>query len=96
MNFEVENPEEWQREEQVRIDTADPLTEEQTQEKEKLLQEGFSDWSRRDFNQFVRACAEYGRDDLDSVSTEVEGKEPDVVSNTHDRMGGFVYTDTST
>ena len=28
----------------------------------------------------MKACAEYGRDDLDSVCTEVEGKEPEEVS----------------
>lgn len=36
--------------------------------------QGFSDWSRRDFNQFVRLCGEYGRDDIDSICKEVEGK----------------------
>ena len=39
MNLEVENPEEWQKEEQERIDSAEPLTEEQQQEKESLLKE---------------------------------------------------------
>ena len=94
----------WQKEEQERIDSAQPLTEEEMAEKEKLLQEvcpqrifhlnhchtsplspsslclqGFSDWSRRDFNQFVRACAEYGRDDLDNICKEVEGKSEEEV-----------------
>lgn len=41
--------------------------------------QGFSDWSRRDFNQFVRMCGEYGRDDLDSICKEVEGKTEDEV-----------------
>ena len=40
------------------------------------LYQGFSDWSRRDFNQFVKACAEYGREDTESISREVEGKDP--------------------
>lgn len=79
LNLEVENPEEWQKEEQERIDSSETLSEEQQQEKESLLQEGFSDWSRRDFNQFVRACAEHGREDIDSVCTEVEGKDPEDV-----------------
>ena len=79
LNLDVENPEEWQKEEQERIDTAEPLSEEQLQEKESLLQEGFADWSRRDFNQFVRSCAEHGREDIDSVCKEVEGKEQDEV-----------------
>ena len=79
LNLDVENPEEWQKEEQERIDTAEPLSEEQLQEKESLLQEGFADWSRRDFNQFMRSCAEHGREDIDSICKEVEGKEPDEV-----------------
>ena len=44
LNLDVENPEEWQKEEQERIDSAEPLTEEQQQEKESLLKE--VRWSR--------------------------------------------------
>lgn len=76
LNLEAEDPEEWQKSEQEKIDTAEPLTEEQTAEKESLLQSGFSNWSRRDFNQFVRAVGEYGRETMDKICTEVEGKEP--------------------
>jgi len=39
LNLDAENPEEWQKEEQERIDNAEPLTEEQQQEKESLLKE---------------------------------------------------------
>lgn len=79
LNMEAEDPEEWRREEQEKIDTAEPLSEDEQQEKERLLNEGFSDWSRRDFNQFVRACAEYGREDVDHICHEVEGKDPEEV-----------------
>ena len=79
INLEAENPEAWQKEEQEKIDTAEPLTEEQTAEKEGLFQKGFADWTRKDFNHFVRACAEFGRDDVDSICKEVEGKDPDEV-----------------
>ena len=79
--MEVENPEEWQKSEQEKIDNAEPLSEEQIAEKEELLQSGFSNWSRREFNQFVRAVGEYGRDNIDKICTEVEGKEPQEVSN---------------
>ena len=44
LKLDVENPEEWQKEEQERIDSAEPLTEEQQQEKESLLKE--VRWSR--------------------------------------------------
>lgn len=39
---------------------AEPLTEEELAEKEELMQQGFEDWSRRDFQQFVRALETYG------------------------------------
>ena len=42
------------------IDNAEPLTEEEVAEKNELLKQGFEDWSRRDFQQFVRALETYG------------------------------------
>ncbi|RWS31994.1 SWI/SNF-related matrix-associated actin-dependent regulator of chromatin subfamily A member 5-like isoform X5 [Leptotrombidium deliense] len=63
-----------QREEQRRIDDSEPLTEEEVVEKEELLQQGFTNWTRRDFNQFIKANEKYGRDDVDSIAREVEGK----------------------
>lgn len=63
-----------QIEEQRKIDEADALTEDEQVEKEELLAEGFNNWSKRDFNQFIKANEKYGRDDLDSISKEVEGK----------------------
>jgi SWI/SNF-related matrix-associated actin-dependent regulator of chromatin subfamily A member 5 len=39
---------------------AEPLTEEEVEEKEKYIQEGFPEWSRRDFQQFIRALETYG------------------------------------
>ena len=39
---------------------AETLTEEEVQEKEELIAKGFEDWSRRDFQQFVRALESYG------------------------------------
>ena len=51
-----------------------PLTEEELEERTQLLDEGFKDWSRRDFSAFVRACTKYGRNALSDVAREVEGK----------------------
>lgn len=48
-------------------------------EKETLLTQGFGDWNKKDFNQFIKLCGEYGRDDIDSISEEVEGKTPEQV-----------------
>ncbi|CAH2054831.1 unnamed protein product [Thlaspi arvense] len=55
-------------------DGGDPLTAEEVEEKEALLEEGFSTWSRRDFNSFLRACEKYGRNDIKSIASEMEGK----------------------
>ena len=68
-----------QREEQRKIDEAEPLTEEEISEKESLLTQGFTTWSKRDFNQFIKANEKFGRDDIESIAKEVEGKTPDEV-----------------
>ncbi|XP_037087225.1 SWI/SNF-related matrix-associated actin-dependent regulator of chromatin subfamily A member 5-like [Pollicipes pollicipes] len=66
-------------EEQRKIDEADALTEEEQAEKDALLTKGFVNWSKRDFNQFIKANEKYGRDDIESISRDVEGKTPEEV-----------------
>nr|XP_044996165.1 probable global transcription activator SNF2L1 isoform X4 [Jaculus jaculus] len=78
-NPETSNPALTQREEQKKIDGAEPLTLEETDEKEKLLTQGFTNWTKRDFNQFIKANEKYGRDDIDNIAREVEGKSPEEV-----------------
>ncbi|KAI8816220.1 SNF2 family N-terminal domain-containing protein [Fimicolochytrium jonesii] len=63
-------------EEQARIDAATPLTPTEIAEKDRLLSKGFSDWSKRDFVSFCKACEKHGRHDLASISAEIEGKTP--------------------
>ncbi|XP_048400125.1 probable global transcription activator SNF2L1 isoform X3 [Stegostoma tigrinum] len=40
---------------------------------------GFTTWNKRDFNQFIKANEKYGRDDIDNIAREVEGKTPEEV-----------------
>lgn len=40
---------------------------------------GFTNWNKRDFNQFIKANEKYGRDDIDNIAREVEGKSPEEV-----------------
>ncbi|TBU58147.1 SNF2 family DNA-dependent ATPase [Dichomitus squalens] len=48
---------------------------EQLQEKEQLIAQGFEDWSRRDFQQFVRALETYGwTDDYELLASEIQDK----------------------
>ncbi|KAJ1385584.1 SNF2-related, N-terminal domain [Sesbania bispinosa] len=51
-------------------EVGDPLTAEELEEKEHLLEEGFSSWSRKDFNTFIRACEKYGRNDVKSIASD--------------------------
>lgn len=59
---------------QAEIDNATPLTEEEKEEKQRLSQEGFADWNRRDFQQFINGSAKYGRKDYDAIADEVDSK----------------------
>lgn len=68
-----------QKEEQRKIDESEALTEEEQIEKESLLTHGFTNWSKRDFNQFIKANEKYGRDDIENIAKEVEGKTPEEV-----------------
>ena len=56
-DVDVADPDEAKRqqdEEQKKIDEAEPLTEEEHAEKERLLLQGFSNWNKREFHQFIK------------------------------------------
>ncbi|XP_074133683.1 putative global transcription activator SNF2L1 isoform X2 [Sminthopsis crassicaudata] len=78
-NPELPDSAQAQQDEQKKIDEAEALTAEEIEEKEKLLSQGFGNWNKRDFNQFIKANEKYGRDDVDRVAQEVEGKTPEEV-----------------
>ncbi len=78
-DIDVADPEEakqQQEEEQKKIDEAEPLTEEEIAEKEKLLTQGFSNWNKREFHMFIKANEKFGREDLNNIAKEIEGKTP--------------------
>ncbi|KAI9337226.1 SNF2 family N-terminal domain-containing protein [Obelidium mucronatum] len=66
---------------QEKIDNAEPLTEEELEEKAELLKIAFEHWTRKDFMSFIRSNEKYGRDNLDAISNDVEGKTPEEVRN---------------
>lgn len=47
------------------------LTDEQKEEKARLLAEGFSDWSRLHYSAFVKASAKYGRTNYVKIANDV-------------------------
>ena len=50
-------------------------------EKKQLIKNGFKSWNRFNYRQFVRACANHGRDDVDSICKEMmlQGKKKEEV-----------------
>lgn len=40
----------------------------------EICLQGFTNWNKRDFNQFIKANEKFGRDDIENISKEVEGK----------------------
>ncbi|GAA5825863.1 hypothetical protein JCM3770_003364 [Rhodotorula araucariae] len=65
--------------EQEAIDAAEPLTEEEKQEKEELQGEGFNDWTKREFQAFIRGTEMYGRENYAGIQNEVPSKTPDEI-----------------
>lgn len=61
---------------QQEIDNATPLTEAEQEEKQRLSQQGFGDWNRRDFQQFINGSAKYGRQNYEQIAEEVDSKSP--------------------
>ena len=61
--------------EQQAIDNAEPLTEEEQAEKERLQSEGFGEWNKRDFQQFINGSARYGRNNHEEIALEVDSKD---------------------
>ena len=60
--------------EQREIDNAEPLNEKELAQKEEMSQQGFADWNRRNFQQFINGSARYGRKNYDGIAEEVDGK----------------------
>lgn len=59
---------------QQEIDDATPLTEEEIAEKEALSEQGFGDWNRRDFQQFINGSAKHGRKNYAEIAEEIDNK----------------------
>lgn len=64
---------------QAAIDSVRPLVDSEQRRRDAMLREGFSDWTRKDFQAFCRACERYGRKALSAIAAEVEGKTLDDV-----------------
>lgn len=61
--------------EQGKISASEPFTNENDTEKKLLIAEGFGDWNRREFMQFIHGCAKYGRESILEISNDVKAKD---------------------
>ncbi|KAH0542035.1 hypothetical protein FGG08_003499 [Glutinoglossum americanum] len=61
--------------EQKEIDDATPLTEEEQEKKAALAEQGFLNWNRRDFQQFINGSAKHGRSNYALIAEEVDSKD---------------------
>ena len=58
----------------------EPLNEEEEERKNAYIEQGFPDWSRRDFQQFIRALETYGwGESYDVYASEIQEKTPEEV-----------------
>lgn len=56
------------------IAAAEPLTQEEIDEKEEIVKRGFSNWSKRDLTNFIHHSAKYGRAAYSQIAGEMGGK----------------------
>jgi SWI/SNF-related matrix-associated actin-dependent regulator of chromatin subfamily A member 5 len=53
------------------------FTDKDESEKQKLLNDGFSNWSKKDFFHYLKCCEKYGRNDYDMILAEMANKTRD-------------------
>ena len=63
------------------VDTNEGWTNDEKEEAERLQQEGFSNWTKKDFSVFKSACERHGRKAYDSIAQELENKDAIEVKN---------------
>ncbi|KAI9026897.1 SNF2 family N-terminal domain-containing protein [Hyaloraphidium curvatum] len=69
--LDEEAKEKWRADEQLKIDEAEPLTEEERAEMEELSTQGFGTWSRKDFQAFIKANEKFGRTNLQAIAADL-------------------------
>uniref|UniRef100_A0A336M4A8 Chromatin-remodeling ATPase INO80 n=1 Tax=Culicoides sonorensis TaxID=179676 RepID=A0A336M4A8_CULSO len=70
----LDDPEEERLAEQEKIDNATPLTEAEMIEKDYLFSQGFNNWTKTDFKQFLKGLKTYLKDDYAKLSKLIQTK----------------------
>ncbi|GBE60576.1 SWI2 SNF2 ISWI-like protein [Babesia ovata] len=85
------NKEELTKLEQLELEKGD-LDDEQRANRDRLLEQGFGDWTKKHFSAFVKANAKYSRYDTDSIASCIKGKSRDEVAR-YSKVFWERYTD---
>ncbi|KAH3903178.1 DNA translocase SCDLUD_000794 [Saccharomycodes ludwigii] len=67
--------------EQEKIDNASEFTEDDNKKRQELIQQGFSNWSKREFTTLVNAMAKFGKDQYKPIASMLTNKTEDDVRN---------------
>jgi SWI/SNF-related matrix-associated actin-dependent regulator of chromatin subfamily A member 5 len=51
------------------------FTDEDAEKRAELIEEGFSSWSKREFNSFIKGCETFGRNSFKEIAEEIETKD---------------------
>ena len=68
-----------QKAEQKKVDTAVALNKKDLERKEELLKEGFGDWNKRDFMNFIHGSARYGIKSYKHIAGDFKDKSVDEI-----------------
>merc|ERR1711976_429032 len=60
------------------------LTRKEAKKKREIIAEGFTSWTRADFENFIACNAAYGRSNVHLIATTVAGKKEDEVQRYYD------------
>ncbi|CCK72909.1 chromatin-remodeling ATPase ISW1 KNAG_0M00560 [Huiozyma naganishii CBS 8797] len=55
----------------IMISNAQPLTEEEEEERVELEAEGFPNWTKNEYRKFVSCCAKHGRNSIEAIAKEL-------------------------
>lgn len=67
------------KKEQEKIDNAEDFTEEDEAEKQRLIDQAFTNWNKREFFAFINTCTKYGTNNLPMIRKSIDSKTPEEV-----------------
>ena len=71
-------------EERDLILSAEPLTADEEVEMDRLMAQGFSDWTQREYKQFYKACEKHGRTEIEAIARDMDSKSEEQVRLYHE------------